>query len=324
MTVASEDIDLAGTTPLFRSPSPAIPNQANPNATVIELDLEQSPEPELAETADARRPPKRSLSISQIQRPMQTTLSTEGASWRLRQIERADEAAATAKRAKKSHTSASQLQLAISHFRSFAATGVAVSEAAEEEEQERADGHHDDTPMEDSLSAHSGTSAGGSDDDGRTNRLSGGEGADGDDDEQDGPASRRTTKGQHGVDSTAEETSLDDDEEADVTLTDGAPQRIENDDEVIIVTDEQARRPPQTRRTTLQAQIDLAAIRRHLAPLRTAKALPDLSPTPASSFDELASAGIEQEAQEAHKALSRLVSKADFAEMEVIGQVRGC
>lgn len=290
-SLASADID-ADDVPLFRQETPlAAADQDNAMLSSPGLSPEhgsaRSTSPNEA-TTSARNGFKRTLAKP----AMQMTLDTSGASWNLQP----GSSNGPARKKAKINTNGDSRQMAIEHFRTFtsasgplAATQLALADASEEEDEiempEEEDRHQgageDSLPEEDGLQAED---AAAEQDDSLDNSFSA------------GPAE---------------------------AVRAGSAEAGESEEEPEpIRTDKMKQHEPDIAGTLA---IDMSRIKRRYA-RREQVASPSFSHTkPCSAVlpaegEDLEGAGIDHETEEAEKTLSRLVSKADFATMEVVGQ----
>ena len=220
---------------------------------------------------------------------MQMTLDTSGASWNLQPGSNRG----PAKKKAKTATSSESRQLAIDHFRTFtSASGTIAGTTATQSE--------------------------------------------GTDDEEASPSTAED--GRHDADERPQPTDegsppeQDELEEDDIgTISSGPAEAVragtaslaeEEEEEQMILTD---RRKTSESEFASSLTVDMSRIKARCSK-RTAR--PDLDsdeagpsfPSDREAGKELEGAGIDHETEEAEKTLSRLVSKADFATMEVVGQ----
>lgn len=101
-------------------------------------------------------------------------------------------------------------------------------------------------------------------------------------------------------------------------------EEIEDEDELMILETSAPTVETDTRQTThvqqtCEVTFDIQDLRDRLKAGRS-KRKPTLAPSVPKDQDELAEAGIKTQDEDARKALSRLVSKEDFAKMQIVGQ----
>lgn len=306
-SVASADID-GDDMPLFRQETPTvlaeIVDEIASDSAPSSPEAQDRPAPKVPKQR-AGQGPSRSASpvaASSVRAPMQMTLDTNGASWNLQPSSGREPARKKARLA----TGSGSKQATVEHFRTFtSASGPMASghlqpvEADDEDEEaeEKDEGPEGESRHAEASSEELDTLA----DDARGEKPSDEAGTGDPVDNLDGPISAGPAEAIHSANGTASDD-------------------IDEEGEPLVRTD--------SRKTTESdlagtLNVDLSRIRQRNLARRRHRQRPASPLTPSSSRAEseaLENAGIDHEPEEAQQTLSRLVSKADFASMEVVGQ----